>query len=295
MREFLAAAVPTGRDIPITMDVFADRVLKQAETGLVRKQKKLWRQHLDARKLRGALWALDTPPWEKTALTDNEWDLQWRLSFGGLSDLHRSKLDHAKEDTNWRGRIMEHVFANEVKDAVPGGVVHCSMQPGPEFRPPDHLARCAAEGVSPEAWRRADVAVEVIGSRPQRMVVDVGTTNVLSATALKSNVQDHMEGIWSKKVKHYKAYYAEFTPFVVSLSGGVPESSWAVLRRISKWGASANHPRLDWEADAWAVRALRGIAAAMARVSAWLLTRTFEGTECGGRLATLTRRRGHRS
>ena len=115
-------------------------------------------------------------PWDRRqCLSDNEWDLQWRLNFGGLTDQIRSALDRVEGNCfGRRGKVMESASAEAIRDLCPSGVISTSMQPGPEFHPPNHVQRCHDRGERPDAWRRADVAVEAVNCR--RMVIDVVVT-----------------------------------------------------------------------------------------------------------------------
>src|SRR5689334_7941950 len=42
------------------------------------------------------------------------------------------------------------------------------------------------------------------------------------------------------------AYYSRFRPFVVSLTGAVPESSFGAIKEIAKEAARVTKPRLEW-------------------------------------------------
>jgi hypothetical protein len=243
-----------------------------------------WAAHLHSRRLRGSLWCLDAPPWDdRVALSDTDWDAQWRLNFGGISEALRLRIDHPAERHGWRGKVMEYVVADAISACVPAGVLHTYMQPHTEREPADHAQRCRAEGVDPAAVRRADIAVDFRDAR--RLVIDVATTNVVSDSALSRSAPDsalsnivlkHMESIESVKDRRYKAYYREFHPLVISLGGGVTERGWGVIKRICRTAASLSRPRLEWEPYDWAVRALRHIAAGMARVVGWIATRVPE-------------------
>jgi hypothetical protein len=241
-----------------------------------------WAAHLHSRRLRGSLWCLDAPPsWDdRVALSDTDWDTQWRLNFGGVSEALRLRIDLPAERHGWRGKVMEHVVADAISACVPPGVLRTLMQPHTEKEPADHAERCHAEGTDPAAVRRADIAVDFRDAR--RLVIDVATTNVVSDSALSRSVPDsalsnivlkHMEGIESTKDRRYKAYYRDFHPLVISLGGGVTERGWGVIKRICRTAAGLSQPRLEWEPYDWAVRALRHIAAGMARVMGWIATR----------------------
>ena len=71
------------------------------------------------------------------------------------------------------------------------------------------------------------------------------------------------------KDRSYADYYQNFHPFILSLSGGVTERSWNVLKIAGGMASDAARPRLKWERYGWAVRMLRRINAGMAKVIAW--------------------------
>ena len=105
-------------------------------------------------------------------------------------------------------------------------------------------------------WR-ADLEVQF--TNLTRVVLDVGTTNAVSGTALRNSVITHMEGV------------EEFHAFIISLAGGVTERSWSVLKRLAGIASSCSQPRFEWERSLWAVRMLRRIVAGTAKVIAWEL------------------------
>jgi hypothetical protein len=55
-----------------------------------------------------------------------------RLTFGGVSDEMRHRLDHPADGFAWRGRRMEFAVADAIRDCVPPGIVAISSQPAPE-------------------------------------------------------------------------------------------------------------------------------------------------------------------
>ena len=276
---------------PIIMSKFGDKILENLESQMCGADSRLWRNHLDARRLRGGLWAMDAPPWDRNlSLTDVEWDAQWRLNFGGLTEEMRKRLDNPDNGFAWRGTVMEHVVADAIRECCPPSVVSTSMQPPPDRIPLDHAARCAARNEDPTSWRRADVAVETV--RLSRLVIDVGTVNVVSNTAVKTSVKSTLNKVVSTKSAKYKGYYNKFLPFAISLSGGVHETSHAVLKWVAKEAAEASKPRLSWEPYDWAVRMLRQITAGMARVVGWLLMKARRDDPRVGQSAVFSPRAG---
>ena len=112
------------------------------------------------------------------------------------------------------------------------------------------MDRCQRAKEDPGVWRRADLAVEC--TTRQRMVLDVRTVNLTSPSALKvSSAEAHLDSIKSQKVTKYKDYYGDFSAFVISLSGGVPEDTFTVLKKLAGRAAQASRPRLQWEAPLW--------------------------------------------
>ena len=64
-----------------------------------------WAAHLHSRRLRGSLWCLDAPPWDdRVVLSDTDWDVQWRLNFGGISEALRRRIDRPAERHGWHAR-----------------------------------------------------------------------------------------------------------------------------------------------------------------------------------------------
>ena len=62
-------------------------------------------------------------------------------------------------------------------------------------------------------------------------------------------------------------------PFTICLSGGVSEPSFTALQTLARWAGAATPPHLAWEPNWWAVRILRRLSIAMARVIGWIVTR----------------------
>jgi len=145
----------------------------------------------------------------------------------------RRAIDDAEDKLAWRGNVMEHCLTDAIQDIIPEGVVTSHMQPGCERVPLDHVERCRKNKEDLLGAERADISIETTGGR--RKVLDMGTTNVVSRSALQSNVETHMERIVDAKMKRYKDYYRNFSPFIMRLSGGVTESSWAAIKTICCW------------------------------------------------------------
>ena len=175
-----------------------------------------------------------------------------------------------------------------VEECLPPGVVSVWAQPAPERFPPDHAARCARDGCSPDGWKRADIALEFLTGKT--VVLDVRTTNVLCASAVgAASPSAHLNGLERAKSAKYADYYRAFRPFVIDLSGAVSETSYGALKLIAKEAARASLPRLRWEAFDWAVRMQRRITVAMVRCAAWIATRSPARVEVPGSRAGLGR------
>jgi hypothetical protein len=232
-----------------------------------------WRRQRNV--LRSALWAFNAVPWVSELTVDRiEWDVMWRLTFGGMSAEMRHRLDRPEDGSHaWRGRRMEFAVADAIREDAPPGVVSVFMQPSAERIPPDHAERCRRDKTSPDGWKRADIALAFANSG-KVITLDVRTTNTHSASARGSSSADAFLGAQerAKKAK-YADYYRNFHPYVIDLSGAVTETSYGVLKLIMKEAAGAAGPRLHWERFDWAVRAQRRIAVAMVRATAWLATR----------------------
>ena len=70
-------------------------------------------------------------PWVDELTVDHlEWDVLWRVTFGGVTD-------HPDDGFAWRGRRMEYAVAEAIRECAPPGVVAISSQAAPERFPPD--------------------------------------------------------------------------------------------------------------------------------------------------------------
>ena len=227
-------------------------------------------------------------PWVPELTVDHaEWDVMWRLAFGGLSAEMRHRLDHPADGFTWRGRRMEYAVMEAVRECVPPGAVAVSSQPAPERIPPDHAMRCAHDGTSPDGWKRADVALTFVTGRT--ITLDVRTTDTQSASALATTAGSHLRTLEGAKIAKYAAYYRDFRPFVIDLGGAVSEHSFGALKSITKEAAKAAGPTLHWEPFDWAVRIQRRVAVAMVKATAWIATRVPARIDVPGSLAGLGR------
>ena len=189
--------------------------------------------------LRSALWALNAVPWIPELTLDHlEWDVAWRLSFGGVTPAMRDRLDRPAEGFAFRGRRMEYAVMEAVESCLPGGTVRVWPQPSPERIPLDHAERCARDHVTPDGWRRADIALEFATGKT--ITLDVRTTNILSASAMSAGApESHLHALERGKAAKYGAYYRDFKPFVLDLSGAVTETTFGALKSIAKEASNA--------------------------------------------------------
>ena len=114
-------------------------------------------------RVRSAVWAFNAVPWVDELTVDHlEWDVLWRVTFGGVTAEMRRSLDHPDDGFAWRGRRMEYAVVEAIRECAPPGVVAISSQAAPERIPPDHADRCRRSGTSPDGWKRADIALAFI-------------------------------------------------------------------------------------------------------------------------------------
>ena len=257
------------------LDELADDATGDADGG------KSWSASLHSRGLRGALWNVDAPPWdERVSLTDAELDRVLRLNFGGVGEKLRLEIDGRKgNEFAWRGKMVEELVRDTILQSLPSGTVHLLRQPVIEQDPPDHFERSIAMRICPFASRRADIAVEYADRT--RLVLDVAAINVVSHTAIRNSVIKTLEAKELDKDRHYRGYYRDFEPLIVTLAGGITERGWRTLKRIACKAARLSRPRFHWEPFDWAVRMLRLIAAGVAKVVGWMTTRVKEEVPSG--------------
>ena len=263
--------------VPRGMDPFFKAVGESLADGLSAADARdlAWRRGRNS--LRAALWAFNAVPWVNELILDRvEWDVAWHFAFGGVAADTLLRLDRPDEGHTWRGRRMEYAVAEAVRETVPAGVVSVWPQPSRERTPPDHEERCRHDEVSPEGWRRADIAFAFTTGKV--ITLDVRTTDTQCASARHpASAEAFLRSQEREKTMKYEGYYKHFRPFVIDLTGAVTETSYGVLREIAKEAAKAagkaRAPRLHWEPLDWAVRVQRLIAVAMVRTTAWLVTR----------------------
>ena len=167
---------------------------------------------------------------------------------------------------------MEYAVAEAIRECAQPGVVAISWQPAPERFPPDHAERCRRSGISPDGWKRADIALAFITGTT--ITLDVRTANTQAASARgAASAEAHLRSQEREKVAKYAGYYRNFVPFVIDLGGAVNEDSSGALKEITWEAANAAGTRLRSEKFDRAARVHRRIAVAMVRTTAWLATR----------------------
>ena len=249
-----------------------------------------WERRREQNCLRAGMWAFNAVPWERDlTLTHAEWDVAWRLAFGGMVREVRTRIDAPIGGFVGRGRKMEYAVMAAMHECLPAGTVRTWAQPSPEFIPPDHVARCERVRCSPDAWRRADIAAECMTGKV--VTLDVRTVHLQAASAVPGHASAaaHINALEREKRGKYAAYYSHFRPFVISISGAVPETTYGVLKEIAKEAAKVSGPRRGWEKFGWVVSMMKRIAVAAVRAVAWDATRAVGPREERGGLSGLLR------
>jgi len=188
----------------------------------------------------GGTRAFDAVPWREELSIDNvEFDVAWRLVFGGITADMAEFIDHPDHGFAWRGERMEWAFAQALHDCLPPASVVTGEQPAPEIHPPGVVAFDTGD--------RADVDVLTLSG--QRHVFDVRTVNVQCCSGLQrhSSAEAHCAAIEAEKRGHYGQRYRRVAPFVVTLSGAVTQASAVALGRVASEVARGDRTVLDWE------------------------------------------------
>ena len=70
-----------------------------------------WRR-LEQNTMRGGTRAFVAVPWTQDISIDNtEFDVAWRVIFGGMTSVMTERIDHPEHGFRWRGERMEWAFA----------------------------------------------------------------------------------------------------------------------------------------------------------------------------------------
>ena len=278
------SGVPTARPERVDTDTFARDCAADLDARVAASDHRRFARRRELNCMRGGMWVFDGVPWDRArCLSDSEWDVAWRMAFGGVTEDQRARIDAPEEGFAWRGRAAEWALKRALEEEV-AAPLRVWEQPGPEHFPPDHAATCAAAGTSAEGWRRADLAFEFIDARA--ITVDVRTVNCLARSAVggRSSARDHMASLEADKRARYSRYYDEFRPFVISLTGAVTEYSFGTIKQIARAAADSYGSRLDWEPYRWAVLALRRVQVAVVRTVTAALVRAPWGVRAAERL-----------
>ncbi len=218
---------------PVGLDAYHGAELAAVEAAVPAPDKPAWNRRREQNTLRAGMWAFNGVPWEPDRSLDHcEWDVLWRLTFGGLSAETRARIDDPQHGFAWRGCRVERAAATAIRDVLPARTVRTTAQPSPELRPPDHAARCAEQGTTVEGWRRADIAAELVTG--EVVTLDVRTVHLGRASALRTKVDAQLRAIENEKRRKYSAYYRRFWPLVISVTGAVSEVGWSALGEIAR-------------------------------------------------------------
>ena len=222
------------------------------------------KRRLEQNAMRGGTRAFETVPWREDLTVDNvEFDVAWRLVFGGMTDDMTDRIDNPSRGFAWRGKRMEWAFAEALHDCLPHGSVVTGEQPAPELNPPG--------AGDLDSGDRADV--DVLTRSGRRFVFDVRTVNVQCASAARTAAATHCSAIEAEKRKHYGRLYRSFAPFVITLSGAVSQASAEALAGVMKAVARGDRSVLDWEPARWTEEVLRRLAIEMVKTVAIIATR----------------------
>ena len=252
-------ALDRNRWIPVGTDAYHKAVANSFAEGLEAQAKAELVRRRDRNQLRAAMWAFNAVPWAPDLTIDRvEWDVLWRLTFGGLPpDVARRLDDRVEGHFAVRGRRMEYAVAEAVRESVPPGIVKVWQQPAPEIIPLDHVERCRRANKSPDGWKRADVAFSLITGKT--VVVDVRTTNTQSKSARDAgSAGTFMDALAREKVVKSKDYYRDFQPYVVDLGGAVTHKSYMARSSTSPAKSRRPTPRVSTGSATTGLSGLRG-------------------------------------
>jgi len=196
------------------------------------------KRRLEQNSLRGGTRAFAVVPWREELAIDNiEFDVAWRLAFGGMTP-------------------------DMVDRSLPPGSVVTGEQPAPERLP---IATAPLESAD-----RADV--DVLTRTGKRFTFDVRTVNVQRGSA-HSTAAAQCAAIEAQKRRHYDQYYRHFHPFVITLSGAVSTASAEALLRVTREVAKGDRSALDWEPARWTDDVLQRLAIESVKTVSVLATR----------------------
>jgi hypothetical protein len=261
----------TGRWLPVSVADYHRSLQASLPVPADRRDRQLCLRRREVNALRGGMRAFGAVPWDADYALDNlEWDLAWRLVFGGMSRALLGRIDHPRDGFAARGKDVEVALAAAIRDVLPGAP-RIAMQPEPEVYP----ARGPFASAAPdEANVRADL--EVSFRRGGRHVIDVSAVNVLSASACerRASAAAHLRAVERAKWSRYGSLYSHFRPLAISLSGAVSEDSFQALKGLAREAARSAESVMEWEPDVWASAMLHRLAVAVVRATCSAIRRT---------------------
>ena len=266
---------------PVGLEAYYATEIAALNSAVPAGERSAWNRRREQNELRAGSYALNSVPWEeKRSLTHMEWDVLWRLRFGGMSDETKARIDHPPRGHTFRGSRVEEAVMDAIEDVLPPGCVRLWSQPSPEYEPPDHEARCIAAGITLDGWKRADIMTEY---RPGATVtLDVSAIHLQCNSRMQRKVDAQIRSVEDEKNGRYAAYYAKFRPLVVSLSGAVSDTAFGAIKEITRLSSRATGPRLDWEKYRWAVEIVQRVAIATVKATALDATRVPCMSRVGG-------------
>jgi hypothetical protein len=212
------------------------------------------KRRLEQNAMRGGTIAFAVVPWRADLALDNfEFDVVWRLVFGGITPEMAKRIDDPANGFAWRGARMEWAFAQALHDCLPPGSVATGQQPAPEVHPP---------GVE-DTGDRADV--DVLTKIGGRHVFDIRTINVQCQSGVRSTAEAQCAAAEADKTKHYGMLYRSFAAFIITLSGAVPQASAKALTKVVREAAGSERYYLDWEPARWTEDILHRLAVEMVK------------------------------
>jgi hypothetical protein len=116
----LDSGIPGARPAAISTEAFAKAQAVALAAHIAAADRRLFTRRRDLNCMRGGTWVFDGVPWARERhLADVEWDVAWRLAFGGLTQQQRARIDAPEEGFAWRGRVAELALKRAVEDEVP--------------------------------------------------------------------------------------------------------------------------------------------------------------------------------
>ena len=222
------------------------------------------RRRLEQNAMRCGTRAFEAVPWRPELSIDNtEFDVAWRLAFGGLTPQMVNLIDHPTNGFRWRGERAEWAFAQALHDCLPPGSVVTGEKPAPELEPPGEAALAQGECAD----------VDVLTRSGRRFVFDIRTVNVQCASGARTTSEAQCAAIEREKIRHYGRHYRQFAPFVTTLSGAVTQASAGALMKVVKETQQGDGSVLDWEPSRWCENILHRMAIESIKTVAIIATR----------------------